>query len=202
MCGVGCLTLGRLYNLILLIADSTVKIEHTISSGSAKGLHNTGLLHVGSQMYFLSLAGGFLFFVTANRGQVDSLVDDGSKQFFKYRLLSFILGPVIVLLFTLFSSDNVLFDSHYFNPVFLVLAFSTYYHIKHLIIPDVFGGFVKSLRAYNLTALIMELCYLMTTLFYNNEKYLVPFTVFSVLMGVATLIIPLAIERGYKSWKI
>ena len=51
------------------------------------------IFHVG----LLGLVGCFLFLLSSNYGEIDRLADDGSKQFFKYRALSW-LAPLVLLI--------------------------------------------------------------------------------------------------------
>lgn len=131
-----CVVIGRLYDIARL----------------STGAEITGRFQLGT----LASIGSFLFFFSANYGALDSIVDDGSKQFKKYRVFSLIAPvAVIVAYFPLFcfSDVSVLWKAQS-GVVMFFAALCSYYNLKHLIIPDVDFGVVKSLRPYNFLALL------------------------------------------------
>ena len=133
--GVGCSMLGRLFETLQLFVNGQ------LTSG----------FHVG----MLGIVGSFLFFFTANYGQMDSIVDDGSEQFKKTRLIS-LIAPLAVL-----GMWCILVVSKGFNKTTvaygvetLVIAPAVYFNFKHLIIEDVDFGLIRAIRLYNLLAIV------------------------------------------------
>ena len=66
--GIRCAMLGRLYGTLMLL----VKGEY----------------YPGFNVGMLGIIGSFLFFFSANFGQLDSVVDDGSSKFIKARIIA------------------------------------------------------------------------------------------------------------------
>lgn len=106
---------------------------------------------------FLGYAATFLFIFFANSKQIDLLVDDKRTLKCRYRII-----PVILPALELAISIPMLF----FRTVpisvriaCLVISIITghagYYNMKHAIIPDVDFGIVRSIRGYNILALLM-----------------------------------------------
>ena len=77
--GVGCVALGRLFQCVRLLTGSGITEEF--------------------QLGILGIVGAFSFFFSANYGQIDSLVDDGSGAFRKWRALSWAAPAVIAALY-------------------------------------------------------------------------------------------------------
>lgn len=105
---------------------------------------------------FLGYAAMLLFMFFANYGQIDLLVDDRKTLKAKYRII-----PVIVPVIELTAGIcGLLFGTVDFSvrASFLVISviagFAGYLNIKHLVVPDVDFGIVKSIRGYNLIAFL------------------------------------------------
>ena len=137
--GVFCTMMGTLFEMILLWTKGT--------------------LPEGFYVGLLGYVGTFLFFMSANYGQMDSLADDGSKQFLKYRLIGLLAPIVLALIF----SPALYFDeimarklSCLFVVIFILPA--SYFHLKHLIFPDVDYGIIRCIRGYNALALSYAVC--------------------------------------------
>ena len=73
--GVGCAMLGRLFATLLYLVN--------------------GELFDGFNVGMLGIIGSFLFFFSANFGQMDSIVDDGSPKFRKTRIIA-LAAPLTV----------------------------------------------------------------------------------------------------------
>lgn len=179
--GVGCAMLGRLFELLQMV----------VNGGLERGFH-VGLL---------GIMGSFLFFYTSNYGQMDSIVDDGSRQFRKFRFIGMIAPLTIIGLFcvTLFLGTQ-LQAAIALGVQTVVIALASYYHLKHLIIPDVDYGLIKAIRKYNLLALIYAyLC--MAEMIAEAVAWpdAVLIAIFSLQSLVLLAIVPV-LERGVKKW--
>ena len=130
-----CIVFGRLFNVVRLLTN--------------------GNLYLNFQLGSLGIIGSFMFFFSSNYGTIDSLVDDGSKEFMKYRLIGCIAPAVsIVLYFPLFFAGHIPLLWKVQGAVLIVfVALCSYYHLKHIVIPDVDFGVLKNLRPFNLCAL-------------------------------------------------
>ena len=178
--GVGCIMFGRAYSLLRLIS----------------GLKVAGVFTLG----ILGTVGAFLFFFSSNYGQIDSLVDGGGKEFTKYRIIA-ITGVIIIAAlyaFILISPAEV-WEKVTDGCAALVIAAASYFHFKHILIPDIDYGVVRCQRAFN----IMALCYGILSMLelisfaYLNETMLFIVSGFECI--VSGLIVPV-MDRGVKKW--
>ena len=116
--GIGCAMFGRLFETLQLFTTGSIQ----------KGFH------VG----ILGVVGSFMFFFSSNYGQMDSLVDDGSAQYRKYRLIALAAPAAIFAMFAVYAGFAGFGQSTVvFGVEAVIIAAATYYHLKHLIIPDV-----------------------------------------------------------------
>lgn len=178
--GIGCIMIGRIYTIARLLT----------------GLAVTGVFHVG----VLGTVGAFAFFFSANFGQIDSLVDDGDKAFAKYRLLAFSGVFLIAALYVLtFLSDAPNAEKITYGVTAISIAAASYFHVKHLLIPDVDYGVVSCQKGYNLLALLYGiLCMLeMAITAYRNEVALIVVCVLECI--VSGLLIPV-MDKGVQKW--
>ena len=122
--GVGCILLGRLYQCVRLWTGGSL----------------TDCFQVG----ILGMMGAFSFFFSSNYGQFDSLVDNGSKAFAKYRLISWIAPLVVAAMYALilFSPANLAFKISS-GLVSVMIVAACYFHLKHVLIPDADYGIVR-----------------------------------------------------------
>ncbi len=178
--GVGCIMIGRAYSFLRILT----------------GLPVTGIFHAG----ILGTVGAFAFFFSANYGQIDSLVDGGEKELMKYRLLGIpgALLPCALYLLTLLSPANTaekISDLIAAIPI----AASSYFHVKHVFIPDVDYGVVRCQRIYNTTAYLYGiLCMLeMAASAYRQETLMI---VVCLLECMASGLLVPVMDRGVRKW--
>ena len=108
---------------------------------------------------FLGYAASFLFIFFANFGQMDLLIDDKDRKNPKYILISLII-PVLELFFavlSLFIGKEALSIRISYVVISVPAALAGYYNVKHMVVPDVDLGILRSIRGYNLTAFLMGL---------------------------------------------
>ena len=180
--GLGCMMLGRAFQFVTLLTNGV--------------LPNS--FHIG----MLGMVGGFLFFLSANYGQMDKLLDDGSRENRKYCLIGLIAPVVLIgvysILFFIPGSTNM---RTIYGIMSAIIMLASYFNLKHLIFPDVEFGFIRSIRGYNLIALLLALLSVgeMVLLSLNVKTPL-------LILYVATCIVSIAIvpilERGVKKWAI
>lgn len=176
--GLGCAMLGRLYGTLMLL----VKGEY----------------YPGFNVGMLGIIGSFLFFFSANFGQVDSVVDDGSANCIKARIIA-LAAPLSVaaLWYAIFSEYGVNELTIWVGIEALALALASYFHLKHLIMKDSGNGMIKSMRSYNLLALVYAVLCLMEVLL--DWSY-APIIVCVLECAVLLAFLPV-LERGVKKWK-
>lgn len=182
VCGIACMMIDRLFQVIYILTQ--------------------GEMRLGFDVALLSLAGAFLFLISANYGQIDSLVDDGDRRFILTRITA-LIAPVIMLgLYSIpfFSVDILNIRVGLIIMVIVVLPCS-YYSFKHIIIYDVNDGLVKSLRPYNAMVLIYTVFVCMEFISeYMNLTHL-----YMVVTFIQGLIIPFLVpivRKGVGKWTI
>ena len=180
---VGCVAFGRLYQVVRLLTG--------------------GDMTSGFQLGVFGVIGSLLFLFSANFGAMDSLADDKSRSLIKYRLISFVAPVAALVLYILFVGLTDLPRSVKIASA-LVTVFvmqASYFHLKHLIFPDVDLGIIKCLRPYNLLALIYTfLCMAeMVVIGLNNE---IGILIVGVLIGAVLIGVVISAERGIKKWSI
>lgn len=181
--GIGCAMFGRLFQTLQIF------VRGSIQDG----------FHVG----ILGVVGSFLFFFTSNYGQMDSLVDDGTKKFRRYRMLSLPAPLAVLALYAVYAVKTGFGENAVVHGIeSVMIAAAAYYHLKHLIIPDVDYGVVRSIRRYNLLALIYALLCMAEIIL---SAFAVPaactVTVYVLLCVMFLIFIPV-LEKGTKTWSI
>ena len=180
---VGCAAFGRLYQAVRLLTG--------------------GDMFNGFQLGVFGVVGSLLFLFSANFGAMDSLADDRSKKYLKYRLIAISAPAAALILYILFIFFTNLPKSvkvaSAMVTVFVMAA--SYFHLKHLIFPDVDFGVIKCLKPYNLLALIYTFLCLseMIVIGLDNE---IGILIAGVLIGAAQIGIVISAERGIKKWVI
>lgn len=177
--GVGCIALGRLYQCARLMT----------------GLDINDIFQLG----ILGTIGAFAFFFSANYGQIDSLVDDGGKEFSRYRIIA-LAGPLVMAIMYAAVFPRAFFAERIaYGMVAASIAAASYFHIKHLMIPDIDYGVVQCLRSYNAIALVYGFLCMAEIIageyYLKNAIYLV-----EALQCIASAAIVPAMDRGVKKW--
>ena len=183
--------------IVLAIAGIMISRANIMLQYLTRGAENQDF-HVG----LLGLVGCFLFLLSANYGEMDRLVDDGSKEFFKYRMLSWIAPVILLVIFSLvflggasFSRSRTIMCS----VVMLVLAVASRFHLKHYIFPDAEYGVVRRIRGYNAVALVLCLAatvLLMADVTGNSYMYFGA----GIVMAIGCLILLPLLQREVAKW--
>lgn len=178
---VGCAMLGRLFETLQLLV--------------------IGELYNGFHVGILGIIGSFLFLFSANYGQMDSIVDDGSPRFRKTRIIS-LAAPLVIIAIWVFIVTTKGFNESTISlgVETLFIALASYFHLKHLIIEDVAFGLIRAIRKYNLLSLIYAvLCMLeMVVESFNLPVYFI--AIVYVLQCALLLAFVPVLERGVKKW--
>ena len=165
---------------------------------------------VGSAMFgrlietlqLLVTAGSFLFLFSANYGQMDSLVDDGSKQFRKTRIIALIAPIVMIAMWGVLASKGFTAKTAIIGIETLIIAMAAYYHLKHIIIKDVDFGLIRVIRNYNILALVYAfLCMAEILIKSFNLSFVFVIIVYVLQCAVMLAFVPV-LERGVNKWTI
>ena len=137
--------------VVLAMACMTISRGYILLQNLVKGTE-PDVFHVG----MLGLLGCFLFLFSANFGMIDGLADDGSFEYLKVRLISWVVPIAIIVGFVICCVPrNPGSELVPYSIVVLVIALASRYHFKHLIFPDVDYGVVRAIRGYNALALLL-----------------------------------------------
>lgn len=178
---VGCMAFGRLYQVVRLLTG--------------------GDIYNVFQLGIFGVIGSLLFFFSANFGLMDSLADDRSEQYRKYRIIPLIAPLVAAALYIVFilAYDMPRFAKIMSAILTIIVMETTYYNLKHMIFPDVDFGVINCLKTYNLLVLLYAmLC--MAEMIAISRSHEILTAVFGVLMGITILLIVPVAERGIKKW--
>jgi len=154
--------------------------------------------HIG----ILGTIATFLFIFTANYGTMDTIGDGRSKSLRKYRIIA-LAAPFTVASFyvPIALSEANLVTKISFGAIYIVMMASSYFNLKHLILPDVDYGIIKCIRGYNFLMLCYSLLFAMEriALIYNHGILL---CVIASLIAVDSLLIVPVLKRGASKWTI
>ena len=151
---------------------------------------------------YLGSIGSFLFLLTASVGYMDGIFDDGSPQMKKSRYLA-LIGPACALaLWGLNMMADVLTSTKIIYSILWIPAlFSSYFNLKHAIIPDMDFGFVKAVRPFNIAALsftFLQLIHLTVWLYCDW----LPLVFSGILFGVCCILMIVMADRGVRKWTL
>ena len=180
---MGCHALGSIYHLCQTLTTENIMEGFTPA--------------------YLGRIGFFLFFITASYGQMDRILDDGTKSMRPARYIA-LIAPVMAIL--LYIPNGTMEDLPTQTKIAVLLVWlpavvAVYYNLKHSIIPDFDFGFIKAIRLYNVFAVCLGfaelLCLTAWDYLYNTQ--LVIFSVVFAILCVATMI---AAKKGAEKWTI
>jgi hypothetical protein len=180
---VGCMALGRLYQTVRLLTGGNILDEF--------------------QLGILGVIGSLMFFFSANFGLMDSLADDRSKQYLKYRIIPVAapLAAIALYLIFVFFADMPKIAKITGAVITLFTVQSSYYNLKHLIFPDVEYGVIKCLKTYNLLALLYAFACLFELIVLSRGSE-IGALISGIIMGALLLAVVPSVERGIKKWTI
>ncbi len=179
---IGCLFLGELY-----------KIVYIFSFGSLPEVFN---------LKYLGVFGSFLFFASANFGVMDHIIDDGSSENKKLRILSFVAPLVILILFILGISFEENMDLKFMYFVLMIpIVYSSYFSFKQILFSDMGLLFLKLIKPCNGVVLIMGFLN-SVDIFVQSIGLLEVNQIVNYGKLILCIILTFFLIRGRKLWKI
>ena len=180
---MGCYSLGSVYHLCQTLTTETILEGFTPA--------------------YLGRIGFFLFLITATYGQMDRIVDDGSKKIRPYRYIA-LIAPVLAAL--LYVPNAIIIELPIQTKIAVLLVWlpavvAVYYNIKHAIIPDLDFGFIKAIKPYNVLAACLGFAELLclTAWDYFNDTLLV---ISSFAFAILCVAMMYAAKKGAEKWTI
>ena len=180
---MGCHALGSIYHLCQTLTTETVLEGFTPA--------------------YLGRIGFFLFLITASYGQMDRIVDDGSKKLRPARYIA-LLAPLCAIL--LYLPSGLMEELPVVTKIAGLLVrlpamVSVYYNLKHSIIPDFDFGFIKAIKPYNILATCLGfaemLCLTAWDFLYNA-----PLVITSFAFAGLCISMMIAAKKGAEKWTI
>ena len=180
---MGCHSLGSIYHLCQTITSETVLEGFTPA--------------------YLGRIGFFLFLIAASYGQMDRIVDDGSRALrpSRYVALAAPLGAILLYLPNALMEDLPLSTKIAALLVWIPAIFSVYYNLKHSIIPDRDFGFIKAIKPYNLLATALGFAELVCLTAWDY-LYSVPLVLSSITFSILSVAMMLVAQKGAGKWTI
>ena len=180
---MGCHALGSIYHLCQTLTSETVREGFTPA--------------------YLGRIGFFLFLIAASYGQMDRIVDDGSRAIRPSRYIA-IIAPVCAVLLYLPNAmleDLPLSTKIAVSLVWLPSTVSVYYNLKHSIIPDRDFGFVKAIKPYNILATCLGFAELLCLTAWDY-LYNAPLVISSLVFAVLCVTMMISAKKGAAKWTI
>ena len=177
----GCMAFGGLYQIIRIWIGRDITQEF--------------------QLGYLAFIGSLLFLLSASCGSINKAVDNGGKEFRKYRLIPLIAPVAIAAAYAVIAA---LFEVTTLNKVTgsLVSVFAmllSYISLKHLIWPADDTGLVKSLKPYNILTLVYALSCVAQMIVLTVGSELAALIV-GIIVGIVLLLLVPAVGKGVKKW--
>ena len=180
---MGCHALGSVYHLCQTLTTETVLEGFTPA--------------------YLGRIGFFLFLITASYGQMDRIIDDGSKRIKPYRYVALIAPILAALLYV----PNAIIEELPLPTkiatlmVWLPAVVAIYFNVKHAIIPNFDFGFIKAIKPYNILAACLGFAELLclTAWDYFNDILLV---ISSFAFAILCVVMMLVARKGAEKWTI
>ena len=183
ICAVGCLALEQLY----------------IAAAIWCNIFNPNI-----NLGMIGLFGCNFFLFSANYGQLDSIIDDGSNTNSSARKIAF-AAPIILA--CAIAIIIPLIFSHSAKVVLLFIAMlipacpASYFNLKHLLMPMDDFEFLKGTRKCNLSALLF---YAISVIYIYGIVLAKPWLqgIAMVMMSVSMLLVSIFAIEGAKQWAI
>jgi hypothetical protein len=152
---------------------------------------------------YLGRIGFFLFFLVASYGQMDRIVDDGSKKYRSARHIA-LLAPLCAIL--LYLPNGLMEDLPVATKIAVLLVwlpaiFSVYYNLKHAIIPNYDFGFIKAIKPYNILSVCLGFAELLCLTAWNY-LYNTQLVISSVIFAGLCVALMIAAKKGAERWTI
>lgn len=165
-------------------------------------LFTIGTLSDGFNIGYFGTIASFLFLITASYGYMDGIMDDKTQAMTVSRTLALLAPLMIALLFipNIFADVQIATKVWYFI-VWVPALFSTYFNLKHALIPDMGFGFIRAIRPFNLAALLFTTSVLLHLTLWNFCGW-IPLLVTGSMVGASCFIMMISAKKGVEGWTL
>ena len=161
-----------------------------------------GVLEGGYVIGCLGSIGSFLFLLTASIGYIDGIIDDGSPAIKKCRVIALIAPALVLVLWGINMIANVSMDTKaVYTALWIPAAFSSYFNLKHAIIPDFDFGFIKAIKPYNIFLLLLSFSELLCLTAWDYY-YPVQIAITAITFGILCICTMVVARKGVEKWTI
>lgn len=179
---VGCLMLGYIFDICDYLVHGIISEEYYIG--------------------YLGSIGSFLFLLTASTGYMDGIMDDGTPKMKQSRYIAVIAPALAAVLWVINMLASVPVSTKVVYSVLWIPAmFSSYFNLKHAIIPDMGFGFVKAIRPFNISALSFTFLQLIHLTLWNYCDW-IPLLLSGTVFGCSCIAVIVTADRGVKKWAL
>ena len=180
---MGCHALGSIYHLCQTLTTETVLEGFTPA--------------------YLGRIGFFLFLIAASYGQMDRIVDDGTKKYKPSRIIA-LIAPVCAVL--LYLPNGMMEDLPTATKIAVLMVWlpatvSVYYNLKHAIIPNFDFGFIKAIKPYNVFATALGFAELLCLTAWDY-LYNIQLVISSFAFAILCIAMMISAKKGAEKWKI
>ena len=152
---------------------------------------------------YLGRIGFFLFIITASYGHLDRIVDDGSPKMRRARIIA-LAAPILAAALYIpnaLTEDVSAATKIVYALVWIPATVSVYFNLKHAIIPDFDFGFIKAIKPYNISVLMLSFSELLC-LTAGAYYYPAMMAVAAVAFGALCVCTMLFARKGVEKWTI
>jgi hypothetical protein len=159
-----------------------------------------GLRTEGYMIGYLGSIGSFLFLLTSSIGYMDGIIDDKSPELKKCRCIA-LIGPVfaVVLGIPNMIADVSIATKVVYSFLWIPAILSSYFNLKHAIIPDMGFGFVKAIRPFNIAAVSFTLLQLIHLTLWNYCDW-IPLMISGIFFGSSCIVMIIMADKGVNEW--
>ena len=150
---------------------------------------------------YLGSIGSFLFLLTASLGYMDGIIDDKTPQMKKFRYIA-LIGPVFAAALwipNILAPDVSVLTKVMYSILWIPAIFSSYFNLKHAIIPDMDFGFVKAIRPFNIAAFAFTFLHLIHLTLWNYCDW-IPLMISGTAFGSSCIVMIVMADKGVKKW--
>lgn len=179
---IGCIFFEKLYEVIQILIEGDVPAQFNVGT--------------------IGTIGFFVFLFSANYGTFDSILDDGSPELKKYRIIA-LAAPLVILIAGVFIIINGINTS---SKIFgfleeLAICATIYYNFKHLIIPKEYSHIFSSMRLYFFLVILVSVIMTVENIgFYCGFNNIISEICVCASAVVIILMVP-ALELGVRKWR-